>query len=79
MTRDEAKDFIRRAFKPLECGVEGLWKDDPIRFKVRTSDKTPVHRGEIRKPEWESEDLLRTRLENERDMVRQKGFDLAPL
>ena len=79
MTRDEAKVFIRAAFAPLECRVEGLWKDDPIRFRVGTADMIPVHRGQIRKSEWESEDLLRTRLENERHMVRQKGFSLAPL
>jgi hypothetical protein len=75
MTRDEAREKIRRAFLPLGCGVEGRF-DDPIRFQVTTPEGRVVHSGQIPKSQWTSEELLRNALENHRDLVRQKGFEL---
>jgi hypothetical protein len=79
---DEAKDIIKRAFRPLECDIEQKWSGDPIGFEVRTIDsKVVVFRESVGVPHatYSDANLLKVYLENIRERIEKDGHKLDAL
>lgn len=80
MNASKAMDRICRAFAPFECTCAGgKYGGDPIIFTVRDSSRLPIYSAKIWKSEWRSDERLSDRIENERDVLKRKGYELDPL